>query len=461
MDCEPEGEAVKIAIKKALSFILIGAALSLSVLTACSTEITPERNAGYSSREAEPGLSESSYHQDEQPITGDNPNVGNDYVFGDYESADREEELWQDAYANFLRSGEYTHRPLGSYHPERFRLIDMDSNGVPELIIFDEGILQCSVYLNIGDAVTLLEIFGGGTGSWAWPYPEGILLGWRGADVEDNYVAYKGGQWVDLSVDASANQAEVYEITSENIQKHIYGYISGAGAQSAQASSSAPSLDETVISDTSARTLGKEAAAAYLNVLQSHSNIGVAEGRFYSFSNSNPVSIYNICGDDTPELLFFQDRNDMTSLKIWTYTNGVAVQIANIEFWAAGAGAYYPILMLDDGRFCYYSENGEMGLTMDDWVSWRWYQFYALDSNGFLAESDRLSVSYVNNVADSAQMNGVGISAQDFLLLEQDALSSVESLVLLYADNEDYFLSRYSFAGMSYAEAVALLSAAA
>ena len=135
-------------------------------------------------------------------------------------------EPWQDAYAAFLGNvrGNNT----------KFGLTDMDGNGIPELILYNEHLLECTVYIYANGKMTEFGPYGGGTSYWAYPYEGGIYTEQRalpGADLALSYWTVQDNRMIETPPVKGAENSfrlECYTVTAANIQDMIYG--SGATA---------------------------------------------------------------------------------------------------------------------------------------------------------------------------------------------------------------------------------------
>ena len=128
-----------------------------------------------------------------------------------------EAEPWREAYAALLRDERQSYVIFDTI-TVKFGLTDMDGDSIPELIIFDDYLAYCRVYIYTGGAAELLEEYGGGTAYWAEPLTDGIVAQFRGED--EVFWTLKDGRMVTAPFTGSS-PLTVYDITSANIQTYI------------------------------------------------------------------------------------------------------------------------------------------------------------------------------------------------------------------------------------------------
>ena len=136
------------------------------------------------------------------------------------ESATTQDESWRHAYAEHLGKEQQSYTIAGNRQIVQFCLTDMDGDGVPELVIFDEYLLRCTVYTFANGFVKELGEYGGGTSYWAWPFSDGISAEFRSGEKE--FWTLKDGQMVNVkSPGSNSSSLEVYPITDSNIRLHV------------------------------------------------------------------------------------------------------------------------------------------------------------------------------------------------------------------------------------------------
>ena len=164
---------------------------------------------------------------------------------------------------------------------------------------------------------------------------------------------------------------------------------------------------------------------AYLEVLKKDSTAIV---RMETYSNhhhllSGTVAIADVCGDSTPELLYFKsEAGGWTEdydfypafLSIWTYSSGEAKEILNICVGDWNVWYYCKVFVTNDNSLYVYNPHGQE------------YNYYTYEKYGL--QNERL------NVVDEFAWDNYGannkISKIEYEMLEQGITSSIQRIFL-------------------------------
>ena len=236
---------------------------------------------------------------------------------------------------------------------------------------------------------------------------------------------------------------------------------------------------EEAVEETADETQAVEAVcSAYLALLEQEQDAIAAYDWGYRPDPSLKfcrVAFYDVCGDETPELLLIRDIEEVLDgnvifskayLEIYTFENGaVKLLFSEAWDWLAGGGGNYAVFTLE-------GEDSLYGLYSTDGSDWSYYyDQFVPDEDGMLVRENLLECDHLENFYNEPDFQGTvyyaagaEISGADFDARFADLTGRI-NCIYLFGGVADKRLGGHLSAGdvpiggLTYDEAVAFLEA--
>ena len=296
------------------------------------------------------------------------------------------------------------------------------------------------------------------------------------ADYETALTLAEAGS--DLSTDLEVVEQKLAETTERKNQVAEHEENAAAESQPAsEAPAEAPAV-EVPEEDTGAEQTNTEVCNAYLALLEQERDAifaydwGYRQDRSLKFCQ---VAFYDVCGDETPELLLIRDIEEVLDgnvifskayLEIYTCENGaVKLLFSEAWDWLAGGGGNYAVFTLE-------GEDSLYGLYSTDDSDWSYYyDQFVPDEDGMLVRENLLECDHLENFYNEPDFQGTvyyaagaEISGADFDAKFADLTGRI-NCIYLFSGVADKRLGGHLSAGdvpiggLTYDEAVAFLEA--
>lgn len=296
------------------------------------------------------------------------------------------------------------------------------------------------------------------------------------ADYETALTLAEAGS--DLSTDLEVVEQKLAETTERKNQVAEHEENAAAESQPAsEAPAEAPAV-KVPEEDTGAEQTNTEVCNAYLALLEQERDAifaydwGYRPDRSLKFCQ---VAFYDVCGDETPELLLIREIEELLSgnvtfseayLEIYTCENGAVKRLFSEAWdWQAGGGGHYAVFTLEgeDSLYGLYSTGDSNWYTYHD--------CFAVDENGMLVRENLLehqqtehydsTTTYVSEVYLAA---GTEISESDYAARLTDLTGRINCIYLFGGVVDERLGGHLSagdvpIGGLTYDEAVTYLRA--